>query len=464
MKKKLIHKLLPLILGTAFALAVSACGQEAEPTGSNATTAAPATVTDPPETIVTDTPEVSPAANPLPSSTEVPTTEPVIEETTEPTEDIDWYQQMLNTSILSTGNNGRLEQVIQKIQNGEDVIISMIGGSITEGAGAENFSYSYGEQFIFSMQDTYPNSSIHYYNAGLGGTPSTLGLMRYERDVTDTIGAAPDLVIVEFAVNDWEEPTNGRAYESLVRTILEKDNAPAVLLLFSVFQGGWNAQDTYIPIGELYGLPMVSVRNATEYAYSTGNLNDELYFADIYHPNNYGHRITADCLVELFERVAAQEETVEIAPLPEGSVYDLDFMNMQLITSKDNKTATITEGSFSTPDTALQSFSRTTAAAFPDNWKHTADAGNEPFKAELTCKNILLSFKYSGSPDFGFASVYVDGEFVKELYGYQEGGWNNCETVLVLDEEQAAPHTLEIKMSEGWEDYEFTILGIGYTD
>ncbi len=453
MKKRFLHKLLPLTL--CLALSFSACGQEDVPSTAPSITEAPTTVTEAP-TVPTEAPEVTP--------TEAPTQEPAAAPTQEPAVEIDWYQQMLNTSILSTGTNGRLEKVIEKIQNGEDVIISMIGGSITEGAGAENFSYAYGEQFIFSLQDTYPDSSIHYYNAGLGGTPSTLGLMRYERDVTDTIGADPDLVIVEFAVNDWEEPTYGRAYESLVRTILEKENEPAVLLLFSVFQSKWNMQDEYAPIGEHYGLPMVSISDATSYAYDTGNLTDDLFFADIYHPTNYGHRIMADCLVELFSRVATQDATIPNAPLPEDGFYSLDFMDMHFVTATDNAGATVRPGDFNATDTRLQTFSRTAKGAFPDNWMHTKESTNNSFTMEVTCKNIMVAYKLSSDPNFGAATVYIDGEYVTDLYGCAEGGWNNTDTVLVLDEAEAASHTLEIKMMEGWEDCDFTILGIGYTE
>lgn len=422
---------------------------------------------EPTETPIVQTTEVpvavaTDAPAHVPDTTPAPTSQPDVNnmETTVPT---DWYQYMIDTSILSTGTNGRLEKVIQKIQNGENVSIMAFGGSITEGAGAENFSYSYGEQFIFNLQETYPNSSIHYHNSGLGGTPSTLGLMRYERDVTEVIGDNPDLVIIEFAVNDYEEPTGGRAYESLVRTVLEKENAPAVILLFSVFQSKWNLQEDYIPIGEHYGLPMVGIKDAIATAYSSNHLTDAEYFADIYHPTNYGHKIMANCLTELFEQVASKDLTQPITPLPETDVYGTDFQGIQLITSQDSAGATVTAGSFTGQDKALQSFSRTTKAAFPDNWQHNADGNNESLKVELTCKNILLTYKYSSSQDFGKASIYIDGNFITELSGYLNGGWNNAETVLVLDDDISAPHTLEIKMSEGQETKKFTVLGIGYT-
>jgi hypothetical protein len=42
-------------------------------------------------------------------------------------------------------------------------------------------------------------------------------------------------VIVEFAVNDAGDETNGICYESLCLKILASKNKPAVILLFSVF-------------------------------------------------------------------------------------------------------------------------------------------------------------------------------------------------------------------------------------
>lgn len=448
MKLKCIKKSLPIILSLTLTLCACSNNDTAPASGDN----------------VIETTE-APTEAPTPEATEAPTPEPTAEPTPAPTaESVDWYQETLNKSILSTGTNGRLEKVIEKLKNNEDVTIAMIGGSVTEGAGATSFAGAYGEQFIFNLQETYPQAPIHYYNAGLGGTPSTLGLMRYERDVTEVIGSNPDLVIVEFAVNDWEEPTNSRAYEALVRTILEKENDPAVILLYSVFQNKWNMQDNYIPIGNHYGLPMVSIKDATTYAYKTKNVDDAKFFADIYHPTNFGHEIMADCLTELFDRVALAEVPDEIAPLPENGKYALDFMNMHFVTSKNANGAKIVPGGFNQTDTALQTFSRTTLPAFPDNWMHTASSGNESFTATLNCKNIMVSYKLSSSDEFGFVYVYIDGEPVTELYGYQDGGWNNCDTVLVLDEDTAATHTLEIKMSEGMENYSFTILGIGYTE
>lgn len=389
----------------------------------------------------------------------------------EATEETDWYEKMLADSLVSTGNNGRLDKVLAKLEASEPVTIAAIGGSITEGTGATIYIESYGDKFVAGLKERYPQAQINYVNAGMSGTPSTLGMMRYERDVTKVSENDPDLVIVEFAVNDFQEPTSGRAYESLVRTILEKENAPAVVLVFSVFQSQWNMQSTYIPIGRHYGLPMVSILNGVAAAYETGDLTDVQFFADSYHPKNYGHNIMSDCILYMVDKKLEEGLHTDISELPENSVKPLHFMGMHFVTAAeeistctDCEPAVVSAGGFSETDDMVQNFMRGGGSTFPDNWQHTAESGNDAFEVKLTCKNILLNFKTSSSAEYGSATVYVDDKLVKELSGHQADGWNNSNVVLVLDEAEGKEHVLKVVMSKGQEDKKFTILGIGYTN
>lgn len=43
------------------------------------------------------------------------------------------YQAMIAKSLLSTGNNQRLKNAIEKAKRGEEITIAYIGGSITQG-------------------------------------------------------------------------------------------------------------------------------------------------------------------------------------------------------------------------------------------------------------------------------------------------------------------------------------------
>ena len=83
------------------------------------------------------------------------------------------------------------------------------------------------------------------------------GSLRAGRDL---LSSAPDLVVVEFAVNDnW---TDGEAYEGLVCQILAQPNQPAVILLFMMWERGGNDQEMQARVGRHYDLPMVSFRDA----------------------------------------------------------------------------------------------------------------------------------------------------------------------------------------------------------
>lgn len=380
-------------------------------------------------------------------------------------EESEWYRQMLKDSILSTGTDGRLEKVLEKMKNGESVSIAFIGGSVTEGALAASYEESYADCFVAGLQEKYPDAELTYINAGLSGTGSSLGVMRYDRDVVEAAGRKPDIVFLEFAINDYQEPTDGRAYESMIRNILKADNEPAVILLFSVAQNEWNMQEVYIPMGEHYGLPMASIRDAVKKPLADGTLTKQEFFADEYHPTTYGHKIMADCLVELVREAENTENGSEVAVLPADSIKSPDFMNMHMLTSKSAGGVEISAGGFAGTDTQVHGFGRRGGeSAFSDNWMHTAGSIRDAFRVELKCKNIIVNYKTSSSNDFGKVDVYVDGNKVTELDGYAQGAWNNSIQALVLDENESGYHVLEICMAEGEEGKNFTVLAVGYSE
>src|SRR5690606_5310394 len=166
------------------------------------------------------------------------------------------YENMISRSLLHQGNNKRLKAAIEKAKRGEDVTIAYIGGSITQGAGAKPINhacYAYQSYSIFKkLFWQHGGEHIHFIKAGVGGTPSELGMLRYERDVLKNGAVQPDIVIVEFAVNDADDETAGKCYESLVLKALSAGNEPAVILLFSVFINDWNLQDRLAPVGFHY--------------------------------------------------------------------------------------------------------------------------------------------------------------------------------------------------------------------
>lgn len=373
------------------------------------------------------------------------------------------YIAMIEKSLISTGNNARLKKAIEKAQNGEEVLIAAIGGSITEGALATPNTNCYAYQSYEAFKKAFgkgDGENVTFINAGMSGTPSTLGMIRYKRDVLDEAEVMPDLVFVEFAVNDGDDPTNGDAYESLVRNILTAENNPAVVLIFSVFQSKWNLQDRLIPIGEYYDLPMVSIKNALIPEIEAGNVTNDQFFGDTLHPNNWGHKMMVHCVTNLFEAIYA-EETKEDVEIPAKAKIGNSFEGIKMIDA--NSDMEIEVGSFLETDKSIGTLQyNNEKKTFPDNWQHKA--GSESFKLTLNAKNLCMVYKKSNSASYGKAEVYVDGELVKTINGKDNGGWNNPFTVVLFSQDEASEHTIEIKMAEGDEEKMFTIMALGYTE
>ena len=128
------------------------------------------------------------------------------------------YKKMIADSLVSTGNNYRLKKVIERAKQGKPVTIAYIGGSITQGAGGKPINtmcYAYRSYKAFcDMFSPCGGDNVSYVKAGVGGTSSELGMIRYDRDVTKDGEIQPDLVIIEYAVNDEGDETEGVSFES----------------------------------------------------------------------------------------------------------------------------------------------------------------------------------------------------------------------------------------------------------
>jgi lysophospholipase L1-like esterase len=405
----------------------------------------------------------------------------VTESANEP--DIDFgshgYRDMISRSLLNKGNNVRLKRAIEKAKRGEPVVMAYIGGSITHGAGAapihlQSYAYRSYESFKFMFALT-KDSPIHLIKAGVGGTPSELGIIRYDRDVLKEGTVQPDIVIIEFAVNDADDETQGNCYESLVLKALAADNKPAVILLFSVFENDWNLQDRLAPVGWHYDLPMVSVKDAVVDQFhqpaGEGNvISKKQFFHDIYHPTNLGHRIMADSLEYLFDVTDHAEWDDQDHDAEQAPLIGNDFVNVKLLDRKNgNNIARITAGSFDKTDTDLQMAEMDAhdygTPQFPNNWMHTGEGTevHSRFQLHIRCKRLILVFKDSGNDEFGTAHIKVDGVIVYKADPHQVN-WTHCHAKLLLNEEHIAEHLIEIEMAEGHEHKCFTILGFGYVD
>lgn len=390
------------------------------------------------------------------------------------------YNAMVKNSLFAQGDFARLKRAIAKARAGEDVTLAYIGGSITQGAGATPIhreSYAIKSCRLFKEKFA-AGGDVRLIKAGVGGTPSELGMIRFDRDVLRDHTVEPDVIVVEFAVNDYGDETNGVCYESLVRKALKLPNRPAVILLFAVFADDGNLQERLIPIGDHYNLPMVSIKNAvTPQFYRKAEegrvLSKNQFFYDLYHPTNAGHTIMADCLAALFDQAeqaadAAPEQSTEML-LGQAAVIGSAFEQVKLMDRKDTYSkANIMPGGFTGTDRALQCVEMDTELTpvpeFPYNWQYVGAEGIEPcFDMDITCRALLLVFKDSGDPSAAKAHVTVDGKFVRTADPF-ENGWVHCNPLIIINESESGKHHVHIEAEDPEHRKQCTILGFGYVE
>ncbi len=426
-----MKKFISILAGTSMLLAMTACS------GNGTSSSAPESTAS--ESSAPQTAEVT-ADSPAPAQTaEAPTAEA--------DDNRSDYEKMIDRSLLSTGDMTRMADVFQKAQNGEDITVAYIGGSITEGYNAGTTEF-YAKTCTDLLQGYFPDITVTGVNAGISGTPSLLGNLRLERDV---LSADPDIVFVEFAVNDGQTAEYKNAYESLVRTLLTQDKDIAVVLLFTVLDSGYTCQEHMSQIGENYGLPMISVHDSVYEEIEAGRMTWQDYSDDQSHPNAYGHKCITDFVDNYYQKVlpVVAENVGEVnKELPEP-VFSGKYMNMHYMDSANME------------NVELNNFTQyDTHGNFHNGWFYKSTEGGS-MKFTVNCSALEMVFKANNSEKYGTADIYVDGEKTSSVSSNMSDGWNNPVTAYLIDDDASAEHTVEIRMEAG-ESVAFFVLAFGY--
>ncbi|MBR5943132.1 MAG: SGNH/GDSL hydrolase family protein [Clostridia bacterium] len=313
-------------------------------------------------------------------------------------------REAVERSLVSAGDSARLARVMHKAREGGDVCVACIGGSITEGAYASDRDRNCYAALVGQWwRESFPNASIEFHNAGIGGTQSILGVHRVERDV---LKYDPDFVIVEFAVNDHPDDWETEAYSNLCRRILTWRTNPAVLLLFTTDHCYINTQETEITVGSHYGLPMISQRDALRPELEAGRIKWDDIAKDWVHPNDRGHAIIASLVIDRLQAVLDGLDSIpaEEKPLPGVFISDR-YANARLYTYDD-----VTPESFGS-FTFKQEEERFWLA-YKKYWH--CEGGEEPLVFKVRGSRVFLMYD-GGTTDKHKVSFSVDGEPKKRI-------------------------------------------------
>ena len=197
-----------------------------------------------------------------------------------------------------------IDNTLHKLKSGEKVKLVALGDSLTYGWMTQ---YGFLDYLEILINKKYPNSEILIINKGVPGDTAADGLYRLERDV---IKLSPDLVFVQFALNDAYSGLSASSFqknfESIIVKIKEKLNSEIALLTSVAIQdNSMNkvADEFYAKIsesGKKFNLPVIHVHEYWRKKISSGIKHSQLVQFDGVHPTEKGYELMAEAVFELF--------------------------------------------------------------------------------------------------------------------------------------------------------------------
>lgn len=374
---------------------------------------------------------------------------------------------MLAASQLAAGNQARLQRLIEKGRNGAPVTMVTIGGSITAGGGASDGAHYYGRLLQDWWNEIFPSSTSTLVNAGVGGTRSDYGSLRARRDV---LAYNPDLVVVEFAVNDFGAGQDGDTYEGLVRQLLDAPSQPAVILLFMMTykpgylesqttQQGWQSA-----VGANYNVPMVSYFDAIAPELLNGNITDAQITPDQVHPSDLGHAYAAQFLERNLQIAIVNFPAgtpLEPVPVTHAPFYSSDFEFTSLV--QGNGTLGPPLNPTSNQDWVSVSASPGARPDYPDAGLQSSSPGST-LDFTVKGKEILVGYWGIDGP-MGQVSVSVDGAAATTLDGFNPTLGGDLQLSQVASGLTDGPHQVYIELlstqNSGGNTFDVLCVGAG---
>ncbi|MGC6443482.1 MAG: alpha/beta hydrolase fold domain-containing protein [Rubripirellula sp.] len=365
------------------------------------------------------------------------------------------------TGITPTSSNIRLREPLvnslKAINDRKRATVAFIGGSITEMDG-------YRPMVSKWLESSFPETQFDFVNAGISSTCSTTGAFRLERDV---LSSNPDLILIEFAVNDDQDASHSReacirGMEGIIRHI--KREHPSTDLVVTYFVNPpmletWQQGKTPLSVAaheqvmEHYGVSSVALAKEIADRITAGSFTWKEYGGT--HPAPAGNQIAANLVQDLLDTAWHLNKNLRIEEDTETKPEDAVKSLRKPIDPNSYQSGKLTEVTEAKID-ADWTF------GIPD-WKNLRGSMRSRFEnltfLHASKVDAELSLDFDGSaiglfilagPDAGQVEYSVDGQpfKTKDLYHRFSKGLHYPRTVMLEDQLGDGPHVIKMRVGK----------------
>ncbi|QEG40613.1 GDSL-type esterase/lipase family protein [Roseimaritima ulvae] len=326
--------------------------------------------------------------------------------------------------------------------------VAFIGGSITEMNG-------YRPMVAAELQSRFPDTEFEFINAGISSTCSTSGAFRLRRDV---LAHQPDLLFVEFAVNDDQDAAHAarecrRGMEGILRQAWMHDPELDIVITHFVnppmlekLTAGKTPTSSgqHEAVAEHYGVSSSDLARELAQRIAAGTFSWQQYGGT--HPKQAGNRLAADLIVDLLDAAWAQPLPADAQPTAHSLPAPLDensYFRGRFVSPADAKADDAWK--WDRPDWSE------IAGGFRDTFRnemflHTSEVGAE---LSLEFEGTAVGAFVLAGPDAGMVEVSVDGAkpHVVDLYHHFSKGLHYPRTVMFATDLPAGKHQLRLRVS-----------------
>ena len=311
----------------------------------------------------------------------------------------------IQPEALERANLQPIWEIVEAGMRGEKKKIAALGASVSKGEAVKK-----GNAFLNKMeqkwQEYFPGSTVpEFINASVSGTFSANGMFAMD----DLLEKKPDLVFLDYSVNDPGYYYLQESFEGLVHHFLENGTYVCVILFCN--EHGNCTRGAMTRIAHYYHIPLLDIGGVVMENIRENRFSWNDYASDYVHPRVEGHEFIADNILHFFQYSMEKEEEDPYV-IPEEPCFDGSFWNLEKL----------------------------------EDLSYDED---QVFTVKRYCSVIVVEYFQIAQENDCKVEILVDGEVKECLQLYWEFAWNNRLVRMILSEQKAGWHTIEVRPAGG---------------